>query len=336
MKRYRAEKLVVPSVEFNEMKKFLLFLFLTSTTFTGRGQNLVPNGDFEGYSGCPDYLHQLDSALFWFNPTIATPDYYNQCSIQSPVGIPDNSQGYQQAHSGVGYAGMVLFTQPPYAPNYREYIEVPILSSLIANNCYHFEMYISHANKSKLAIDAIDVYFSDTVVISFPNYNPLPFTPQISNSTGIITDTLNWVLISGSYTASGGENYLIIGNFKDDANTSFILSNVSAPYEYSYYYIDDVSLTPCTAIEEQNQNETIKIYPNPSKVFINISFTSKEEKNVSVEVYDLVGRKVFEKQFQTSNTKLQTQIDMRGFPDGVYIVEINTGEGIYRKKVVKE
>jgi hypothetical protein len=34
----------VPSINFQSMKKFILFLFLISTAFAGREQNLVPNG----------------------------------------------------------------------------------------------------------------------------------------------------------------------------------------------------------------------------------------------------------------------------------------------------
>jgi len=35
----------------------------------------------------------------------------------------------------------------------------------------------------------------------------------------VITDTLNWIKISGIYAANGGEDHIIIGNFYDDART---------------------------------------------------------------------------------------------------------------------
>lgn len=72
------------------------------------------------------------------------------------------------------------------------------------------------------------------------------FTPQINNSSGYF-DSLNWTLVSGTYIASGGENWIVIGNFKDDATTSTsVYNSLGAPS--CYVYIDNVSLTPCTGI----------------------------------------------------------------------------------------
>ncbi|HKR04894.1 MAG TPA: T9SS type A sorting domain-containing protein [Bacteroidia bacterium] len=323
------------------MKKILLFLFLISTAFAGKGQNLVPNGDFEGYSSCPTYYSQLSKALYWINPNSASPDYFNTCAIPASfVDIPDNLFGYQNAHGGSAYGGIYLFDNAIGTnPSYREYIEAPLTSTLTANTCYHFEMFLSLGDTCKFTTDDIGVYFSDTAISGITNYYPLPFTPQLNNVTGFLFDTLNWTLVAGDYNANGGEDYLIIGNFKDDFITDTILINNSWPIVY--VYIDDVSLTlmPCTDIEEQNENEAIKIYPNPAKDFISISFTLKEAKNVSVEVYDLFGRSLIRPGGELRKLRHNTgemKIDMRSFPDGVYIVEINTGEGIYRKKILKE
>ena len=86
------------------MNKQIYLITLLLTCRICSAQNLVPNGDFEGYSGCPDNASQFDSTLFWFSPTAATPDYFNQCAT-SNVGVPYNDFGYQPAHSGGGYAG---------------------------------------------------------------------------------------------------------------------------------------------------------------------------------------------------------------------------------------
>ena len=64
----------------------------------------------------------------------------------------------------------------------------------------------------------------------------------------IIADTLNWVEIMGIYKANGTEQYITIGNFKDDASTNidFTRFGISPPFS-AYYMIDDVSLEPiCT------------------------------------------------------------------------------------------
>jgi len=119
------------------MRKSILLLLLFSTTLVVKGQNLVPNGGFEQYTSCPNNFAQLDSALFWHQPTTASSDYFNQCA---PLGIsvPYNAFGFQQAHSGVAYGGIYLFTGG-IPLNYREYCETSLLSPLNAGACYHIE-----------------------------------------------------------------------------------------------------------------------------------------------------------------------------------------------------
>src|SRR5688572_6053469 len=110
------------------MNKKIIFIILLLTCRICTAQNLVPNGDFESYINCPSNVSQFDSALFWFNPTYGTPDYFNQCSNPSNVGIPNNIFGYQPTLSGVGYTGIYLWQNSSVI--YREYIEVPLLSPL--------------------------------------------------------------------------------------------------------------------------------------------------------------------------------------------------------------
>jgi hypothetical protein len=312
-------------------KHFLLTMVLLVAVFNSEAQNLVPNGDFEQYTSCPNNLDELYKAAPWMNPSTASPDYKNQCSGNSTTSVPDNTHGYQVAHSGGGYAGMCLMTQPPFAPEYRENIEAPLLSPLVANSCYHFEMYVSFGNVCQLAVEDIGVYFSTSIISGVGNYNPLPYTPQITNTTGYLSDTLNWMLVSGNYTAAGGESYLTIGNFNDDANTNFIITNPGAQYQFSYYFIDDVSLTltPCTGINEENSNSEIKIYPNPVKDELSVNCHSFGKKEIVIT--DILGKEIFRDEFRSSNFKLQTL----NYKQGIYFLEINDGKNTFRKKFLK-
>lgn len=290
-------------------------------------QNLVPNGGFEQYSGCPTYLSQLDSVSFWMNPSYATPDYYNGCSIGSYVCVPNNWTTFQPAHSGVAYTGILLYTNA--ALNWRENIEIQLTSPLIANSCYHFEMYINVGNICRYATDDFGVYFSIDSVF-FPIDQALPLIPQIVNINGnYITDTLNWTLISSNYYATGGEKYLTIGNFKDDAATNKIVidSNGAA---ISYLLIDDVTLSQCTGIEEQKENVEIKLYPNPFNDNITIKIKSHELSEIIL--YDITSRKILQQQF-TNSVSLSTE----QLAKGLYLYEVRNKDGSCKKgKVVKE
>ena len=75
-----------------------------------QAQNLVPNGDLEQYTQCPDYVSQIDRAIGWSRPTEGTSDYLNAClGVPFSESVPDNEFGYQSAHSGNGCAGFFCF-----------------------------------------------------------------------------------------------------------------------------------------------------------------------------------------------------------------------------------
>jgi len=183
------------------------------------------------------------------NPTTGggngTPDYFNSCAI-STVGVPDNTRGYQFAHTGDAYCGIVI-ARGNYNQNFREYIEVPFSSTLEADSCYHFEMFYNLANISQFNSDNIQVYFSDNIVSGINNPYPLPFTPHLVNPAGNFPDTVNWSVMAGDYIASGTENYMIIGNFLDSTNSNTILFNAATGSNIAFVFLDDVSLVkvPC-------------------------------------------------------------------------------------------
>src|SRR5690606_10296844 len=73
------------------------------------------------------------------------------------------------------------------------------------------------------------------------------YTPQVSNQGGIISDTMRWTKIEGSFVATGNEQFITLGNFKDNAATTklFMPQTIYAthyPDTFSAYLIDDVSL----------------------------------------------------------------------------------------------
>jgi hypothetical protein len=61
----------------------------------------------------------------------------------------------------------------------------------------------------------------------------------------MITDTLGWTLITGTFVANGTEKHCVIGNFKSDANTNKILINPTIlPTIGCDILVEDVSCIP--------------------------------------------------------------------------------------------
>jgi hypothetical protein len=320
-------------------KAFLLVAYHLSLLTSLLGQNLVPNGDFEQHSACPTNLNQLYKTYFWFNPAIyppngGSPDYFNGCDSTNVAGVPSNWLGFQQAHSGNAYGGIACWH---FQYLFREYLEVPLTAPLITNECYEFKMYANLKNLCQYTSDDIGVYFSDTIISGINYSTPLPYIPQINNVQGNFFNFNDWTQVSGTYCAHGGEMYLIIGNFYDNLSTTLVQTFIWPATGLVYYYIDDVTLTPLTGVEEQNQNENnaIKIYPNPVKDWLNIEITNSnfQNKKAEIKIVDVLGKEIL---FQNPKQFENWNLNFRNFKAGIYFIKINDEKNIYRKKFLKE
>jgi hypothetical protein len=147
---------------------------------------------------------------------------------------------------------------------------------------------------------------------------------------------MNWMKISGTFTASGGEQYIVIGNFRPDSLTNIdTVSNASINYYFSYYYIDMVSVIPVDSLVgiRNIENFSPSIFPNPAQDFLTIDFGSAGAGNCVMELYSLDGRLLLKKEEIMS---VNSQLDIRQFPPGMYVLKINTNKGASVVKVLKE
>jgi hypothetical protein len=107
-------------------------------------------------------------------------------------------------------------------------------------------------------------------------------------------------------------NYLI-----DDTPDSLIViiasSNLANPKEGGKLYIDDLSLSPTSDVDDISKNNTILLYPNPSNGKINFEFDGNEEiSNYSLMISDLNGKLV-----KTIESLDSADINL-GLPSGSY------------------
>ncbi|HEX5000914.1 MAG TPA: T9SS type A sorting domain-containing protein [Bacteroidia bacterium] len=300
------------------MKLFCTFLLVVALSCGASAQNLVLNGGFDQMLGCPTALSMIASSEFWMNPSNGTPDYFHQCASPFFAGVPINQLGFQFPHSGEAYGGIHRWQDGLI--NFREYLEGTLSAPLVAGTCYHFEMFISLANFSKFNAPDIGVLFSDTLMSGMLNTQMLTFTPQISNPSTNLPDTATWLPVTGNFTATGGENFIIIGNFNDDATIDTSLYNAFALWPITYVYIDDVSLTPCTGNQEITSAPLVRVYPNP--VASQLHVASRTANPADFILYDLAMRTINRFQFTGS-----ASLDFSGYQPGVYFYSIRFENG---------
>ncbi len=309
---------IIQVTQGRDYKSFIFIIFLnTSFLF---GQNLVPNPSFEDTVYCPSSMAQPNAVASWFNPTQASPDYYNVCSLTG-AGVPVNDVGYQNAQEGNGYIGLItIFTSEV---NYREYYEVELLEELEIGKTYYWCLYVSATDSCDYISNNIGISLSSTIVQN--NNQTLLLSPVVGNYSSIISESKAWKKISGEFIASGGEKYLVLGNFYNDSQTNVLqtLSNTIGG-EGAYYYIDNVYLgeTPC---EEQEYKIPNVITPNNDGV--NDRFVLDFEYRL-IQIYNRWGQLVFESDNFTDYW--DGTFDGKEVADGNYFYIVNVEDKVFK------
>ena len=255
-------------------------------------------------------------------PTGGTPDLLNACS-NLVNGVPNTAWGFQYPRTGNGFAGFVW----DYSEG-CEYLTGKFSSPLSYGQKYCVEFYVNLADHSFYAFDRIRAYISvDSIQVS--TYGYLHFIPQVENSAGnIITDTLNWTLISGEYIAKGGEQFITIGNFRPDSLVDYIKFDTTVNSCWPYYFLDDVSVTLCDTTDTvgiKNYNNTTtpvvgKIYPNPTKDEAYLDFQIKDGQKGELQFFSVTGKLLSEYQLNSESSKII--INTATFRSGIYFYKI--------------
>jgi hypothetical protein len=292
------------------MNKPLLILALTFPLHAN-SQNLVPNPGFETITTCNltgSGIKNLQAPP-WNSPDGSTPDLFNVCSLSGLWGIPSNQFGYQQPHSGNGYAGAVQYQ----SSDYREYLQVRLTSPLIANQLYCVSLYTTVSSPRYIAVNKIGMYISSSAFSGNNPMNSLNLLPQVVDNN-IIKDTSQWALVRGVYLARGGEEYIVLGNFAPrlSIDTFHFPSTLSSS---TYYYFDDIDIHLSTLIGCSTTSSP-PIDSTPQIRFlsqVNQITISKPSGLGHVLIYNALGQLLYKKSFNQNQT-----INIHFLPSGVY------------------
>lgn len=157
-------------------------------------------------------------------------------NIQSS--IPQNFSGFQYARGGAGYIGISSNLK------FNEYIETKLIKPLQKDSVYYVEFYVSMAEKSGKACNKIGACFSEKE-IKLNTIKSINLEPQIIYSD-FISDTSQWIKVSGYYNANGKERYLIVGCFSSEKTDYQSIEYNKRSYYKSVarYFIDDITVKP--------------------------------------------------------------------------------------------
>lgn len=257
--------------------RFLFAVLITIGFPAGfvRAQNLVPNPGFEQYKFCPGGYNQSQAEFHvtdWRSPNRGTPDHFHECSVGA-ADVPHNWAGVSPAREGQGYVGLYLWMS---IKDYREFIQAKLTEPLLKDTLYTLQFYFKLSSYSRFAIDRIGLLLSDSIV-TYSGDGPAKSEPTFSmiQDSALTVNTGAWERAHWTFRAKGGEQYITIGNFWGDQTKHYSIKFRNTPEQMlkdaSYYYLDDVRLTP---VYHEKQKELIPEFV-PSEVEINTTYVLK-------------------------------------------------------------
>ena len=118
----------------------------------------------------------------------------------------------------------------------------------------------------------------------------------------------------------------------NDAIIKFVCFNRSG----NNLYLDNIWVyegeEPLITNINEAKLEVLSIYPNPTNSNITIDLGKNITDNATIEIIDLLGKKLYVKEVSTKTNK----INLEGFTNGIYIVKFSNNNGIITKKIIKE
>ncbi len=320
----------------NAKMERLSFFFAVVLGSAVQAQNLVPNGSFEQYSECPQTVGLAQFATGWSNLFTNSADYYNTCTDNAWIDIPQNSCGFQFAVDGQAYMGMYTHA---IGGIYREMVGVDLLEPLQPGVpvCLSFEMAVGgfgtwSGNSPALTCRGVGIKFfailpEDWETYLYPNSAAL-YMEEVS------FDTANWYHVSGIYVPDSAYTHLVMANFfSNELSSPELLDSTGYGVpDVAYAFIDDVrasfELSYCDGenqIEEAVLNQPI-VYPNPVIDLLNVSSPGRR-RPAQISIHDSSGRSVY--QGMSNEVGESYTVDVSDLLPGIYVLCMSDASGSF-------
>ena len=98
-----------------------------------------------------------------------------------------------------------------------------------------------------------------------------------------------------------------------------------------------IDCTPTSVLPFDNEQYTrIDIFPNPTNNVFNINIEGMRADKLDISIYDIDAKQIINKNFKNISANFSTQFDLKNYANGLYIIEIKTGNKTIRQRIVLE
>jgi len=334
--------------------------------FVNRNDNFY-TGHYHGMSVLSTIAGYIDNEFIGTAPDakfylFISEDYLNETPLEESLWVEAaeraDSLGVDVINTSLGYT---TFDNPNYNYSYNDMdgqttfisrgAEIAFSRGMIVVNAAGNEgssswKYISAPADapSVLSIGAVDAF---GVIANFSSYGP---TVDGRIKPDVCAQGANVYIInsSGSIATSNGTSFAspittgviacLWQAFPNKTNTEIIQLVKESSHLYASptaqegYGIPDFEVVYNILDFEKRENEItdFSLFPNPAKNSINLKFPADVE-NIGVSIYNLLGKKVFQKNIQKNNPTA----DVSYLAKGIYMVQIEGNNSVKTLKLLK-
>ena len=232
-------------------KQICFTLLLVFSLLKSQAQdNLVPNGDFEDTEACLSGQNTYPISRYWFNPqnrpiALDNPCFYGlwRTVTQGSFGLNGSKCGYFETY---GHYPQLNIS------HHRAYMTIKLKEPLVKGQRYYFEMSFRILDTVP-DLNWVTTDFTDGQQLAFskdfPTYDwniPNGFIPLVPVLSNDVVNDYNWHKLKGCFEAKGDEEFLLIGNFMDNSQTTRVPTGKKSRslFAVSSHIADNVILVP--------------------------------------------------------------------------------------------
>lgn len=143
--------------------------------------------------------------------------------------------------------------------------------------------------------------------------------------TGTLLESVGDFRTSEFFPASGHEwrdfSFKLSQSIKDQTNVRFRFEFTSGGG--NNIFIDDVSVTSATGINDFETNNSVKIYPNPAESMLFVDLSGHNSDVKALEIFDIAGRKIsMDEMSKTMINQDKYQLDVSNLVPGIYYLQV--------------
>lgn len=144
---------------------------------------------------------------------------------------------------------------------------------------------------------------------------------DLGSITDVTAGVLSFNIVVPSDAGVGSTRMRV--TIQDDPNpgpcTSSHTSNYGETEDYSLNVLSGLSV-------DENAFNNFKFFPNPSGGVVTISLQSETNEDIEIALYDVLGRKISNKKFESNNLLFNEQLHYDNLSKGIYLLKVTQGD----------